>query len=95
MATTADDLIRRHQPARQRKKASLRPDDLLYEKFARKSKGDAVRFGETNGVPDVSRLLSVVNAYSNSLIGSRSSRTYIGRPLPLVNVWAGSMPTAR
>ena len=33
--------------------------------------------------------------YNNSLTGSRSSRTYIGRPEPFGKVWAGSMPTAR
>jgi hypothetical protein len=32
--------------------------------------------------------------YSNSVTGSRSSRTYIGRPLPLGKVVAASMPTA-
>jgi neutral ceramidase len=31
-------------------------------------------------------------AYSNSATGSRSSSRYIGRPLPLGNVSAGSMP---
>src|SRR5262249_32667292 len=33
-------------------------------------------------------------AYSSSLTGSRSSRMYIGRPLPLLNVCDGSMPIA-
>jgi hypothetical protein len=34
-------------------------------------------------------------SYNNSLTGSRSSRMYMGLPLPLGNVWDGSMPTAR
>ena len=34
-------------------------------------------------------------AYSSSLIGSRSSRMYIGRPVLFGNVCDGSMPMAR
>ena len=29
-----------------------------------------------------------------SVTGARSSRMYMGRPPPLLNVWAGSIPTA-
>jgi hypothetical protein len=40
-------------------------------------------------------LFATVIGYSNSLIGSRSSRMYMGRPLPLGNVKDESMPTTR
>ena len=32
--------------------------------------------------------------HRSSATGSRSSRMYIGRPLPLGKVWPGSMPSA-
>ena len=41
-----------------------------------------------------SRAGRVLADYSNSVTGSRSSRMYIGRPLPLGNVFDGSMPIA-
>jgi hypothetical protein len=33
-------------------------------------------------------------AHSSSVTVARSSRMYIGRPAPLLNVWPGSMPSA-
>ena len=43
---------------------------------------------ETNAKPQA------VSCQINSFTGSRSSKMCMGRPLPLVNVWDGSIPMA-
>jgi|SoiMethySBSTD1v2_1073268.scaffolds.fasta_scaffold205759_2 hypothetical protein len=49
--------------------------------------------GESTSPPDAVANYQSLN-HSNSLTGLRSSRMYIGRPLPFGKVMAGSMPIA-